>query len=398
MIFFTIALLTLWGMNYKMRTMKTIPLSYIEISKANVAHNLVSLRGVAKPGTKFAVAVKGNAYGHGLPEIVRVAEKHVDYFIVNSIEELREVRKISKKQTFVLGYVMPSALGEAIQLGCILSVFSQTQFLEIEKVAKKMKRTQEVHIACDSLLGREGFLETELADFLAIAKKSAHVHISGMYSHFANIEDTNNFTHAQRQIDAYTRMRALAEKCGYSNLHTHISATSGLLAYEKSSGINTIVRVGIGMYGLWPSEYLKFEYQKKKLELKPILSWKTHIAQIKTIPAGRTIGYGLTYMTTKKTRVALVPQGYADGFPRALSNKGCVLIGGKKCHVLGRVSMNMFVVDISKCYDTVESDEVVLLGSQGKSCITAEEIGEVSGTINYEVTTRISPLLPRIIV
>ena len=372
------------------------PLSYIEISKNNLKHNLLSLRALAKKGTKFAVAVKGNAYGHGLPEVVKVVEKYTDYFIVNSIEELREVRKISKKQTFVLGYVIPSALSEAIKLKCILSVFSEKQFKEIERVAKKLNIKQEVHIATDALLGREGFLENELADFFAVAKKSTHIKIIGMYSHFANIEDTNNFTHAQRQINTYFRMQEIAKKSGYTNLQTHISATSGLLTYEKNLGLNPIVRIGIGMYGLWPSEYLKFECRKNKLELKPVLSWKTHIAQTKILPAGRTIGYGLTYMTTKKTHIALVPQGYADGFPRSLSNKGEVIIGGKICKVLGRVSMNMFVVDINSVKNVVEGDEVIIIGSQGKASISAEKFGELSGTINYEATTRISPLLPRI--
>ena len=374
------------------------PLSYIEISKNNLLHNVRSLRELTKQGTKLALAVKGNAYGHGLSEVVKIVEKHADYFIVNSIEELQEVRKISKKQTFVLGYVLPSFLSEAINLGCILSVFSKEQFLEIEKVSKKMNMRQEVHIACDSLLGREGFLESELLDFFAAAKKSVHVVVAGMYSHFANIEDTNNFTHAERQIDAYARMQDIAKKAGYNNLQTHISATSGLLTYEKNTGLNTIVRVGIGMYGLWPSEYLKFEYRKKKFELKPVLSWKTHVAQVKVLPAGRTIGYGLTYMTTKTMHVALIPQGYADGFSRSLSNKGEVLISGKICKVLGRVSMNMFVVDLGHTKGIKEGDEVVLIGAQGKAFISAENVGEMSGTINYEAVTRISSLLPRRIV
>lgn len=377
--------------------MSKLPLSYIEISKGNLVHNLVSLRSIAKKGTQFAVAVKGNAYGHGLLEIVKIAEKYTEYFIVNSLEELRELRKISQKPVLVFGYILPDFLSEAFDLGCILSVFSKNQFNEISKAAKKKNFVQEIHVACDSLLGREGFLETEFADFLAVAKKSVNVKITGMYSHFANIEDTNNFTHAQRQIDAYKRMQEIAKNSGYENLQTHISATSGLLTYEKNNGTNPIVRVGIGMYGLWPSEYLKFEYRKNKFELKPVLSWKTHLAQVKDLPAGRTVGYGLTYMTTKKTKIGLVPQGYADGFVRALSSKGFVLVGGKRCPVLGRVSMNMFVVDVSRIKDAKEGDEVVFLGSQGKSHITAEELGEMSGTINYEATTRISALLPRVI-
>ena len=374
------------------------PLSYIEISKGNLIHNLISLKALAKKGTKFALAVKGNAYGHGLLEIVKIAEKYADYFIVNSIEELRALRKVSKKQVLVLGYVAPSALGEAIRLRCVLSVFSHIQFTEIQKAAKKMKLIQEVHIACDALLGREGFLEAELGEFFAMAKNSPSVLISGMYSHFANIEDTNNFTHAQKQIDANMRMQEIAKKSGYENLQTHLSATSGLMVHEKDFGKNPIIRIGIGMYGLWPSEYLKFDFRKNKLELKPVLSWKTHVVQTKILPAGYTIGYGLTYMTTTKTLIALIPQGYSDGFPRSLSNHGEVLVCGKLCKVLGRVSMNMFVVDISKNKNIREGDEVVIIGAQGKVTISAEKIGELSGTINYEATTRISPLLPRIIV
>jgi alanine racemase len=377
--------------------MKQLPLSYIELSKRNLEHNLKSLRALAKPGTKFALAIKGNAYGHGQNEIAKLAEKFADYFIVNSLEELRELRKVSNKPTFVLGYVAPSALGEALPLKPILSVFSETQLGEVEKAAKKAKLVQEVHIAVDALLGREGFLEADLSKLFAAAKRAKHVRITGIYAHFANIEDTNNFTHAERQIAAYKNMLAIAAKHGYAHLETHIAATSGLLAYEKDRGEHTIVRIGIGMYGLWPSEHLEYAYRKGTLDLQPVLSWKTHIAQIKTLPAGRTIGYGLTYMTKKPTKIALIPQGYADGYPRLLSNKGEVLIGGKRCRVLGRVSMNMFVVDATSARGAKEGDEVVLLGPQGKDRITAEELGEWEGTINYEATTRISSLLPRIV-
>lgn len=376
---------------------KKLPLSYVELSRKNLEHNLKSLRSITKPGTKIAFAIKGNAYGHGQNEIAKMAEKHCDYFIVNSFEELRLLRVASKKPTFVLGYISPSLLPDAIKLGCILSIFSKQQFQEVETIAKKLKKIQEVHIAVDALLGREGFLESELSDFLCEAIQSKHIRITGIYAHFANIEDTNNFTHAERQIAAYNNMLEIAKSAGCVNLQTHISATSGILAYEKGDGMHAVVRTGIGAYGLWPSEHLEYAY-KKKMSLLPVLSWKTHVSQVKIIPADRTIGYGLTYTTRKKTTIALLPQGYADGYSRALSNKGYVLIGGKKCPVLGRVSMNMFVVDVSKFGPVNEGDEVVLLGSQGKQEVTAEELGELSGTINYEVTTRINPLLPRIVI
>lgn len=378
---------------------KNLPLSYIELSKENLIHNIKSLRTVAKKGTKFALAIKGNAYGHGQNEIAKISEPYADYFLVNSLEELRLLRKVSKKPTFVLGYVAPTDLAEAIKLGCILGVFSKAQFFEIEKVAKKLGKNQKVHLACDALLGREGFTITELTAFFKKLKaKSSNLKttITGMYAHFANIEDTNNFTHAEKQIKEYGEMLAIAESFGYKNLQTHISATSGLLVYEKGQGINSIIRVGIGLYGLWPSEHIKFLWKKKKLTLKPVLSWKTHVAQVKTLPAGATIGYGLTYMTYKPTKIALIPQGYADGFPRSLSNKGEVLIAGRRCKVLGRVAMNMFVVDVTNIKNVAEGDEVVIIGTQGKESISTEEIAQKSDTINYEVTTRLSALLPRI--
>lgn len=375
------------------------PLSYIELSRDNLAHNIKSLRSVAKKGTKFAVAVKGNAYGHGLREVVKMAEPHADYFIVNSVEELATLRKVSKKQTFVLGYIQPNDLKKAIALGCIMGVFSLEQAQIMNAVAAGLKKKQEIHIAVDALLGREGFLEKDLGALFVEAKKMKSIRITGMYAHFANIEDTTNFTHASKQIGQYGKMVALAKKHGYTKFATHIAATSGLLVYEKAKGMNPIVRLGIGMYGLWPSEHIKYRWGKgtHRLELRPVLSWKTQVAQVKTLPAGRTIGYGLSYMTHEPTKVALVPQGYADGIGRNLSNKSTVLIGGTYCKILGRVSMNMFVVDVTHLPEVGEGDEVVLLGKQGEVEIAADKLAEIGETINYEITTKISPLLPRII-
>ncbi len=373
-------------------------LSFIELSQKNLEHNLLAFRSLAKEGTRFAFAIKGNAYGHGQNEIAQMAEKHVDYFLVNSIEELRLLRSVSKKETFVVGYILPELLPEAINLGCILGIFSAVQFSEVEKAAASAEVVQEVHIACDALLGREGFQEGELSLVFTMAKECPHVKITGMYGHFANIEDTTDFSHAQKQIDAYERMQKIAGVAGYSELETHLSATSGLLSYEKDTGKNPIIRLGVGAYGMWPSETLQRQYGKKGFELLPVLSWKTHVAQVKVLQSGLTVGYGLSYKTQRETRTALIPQGYADGFPRSLSNCGMVLIGGRRCPVIGRVSMNMFVVDATNVPEVKEGDEVVIIGGQGDKNITAQEVAERSNTINYEATTRISPLLPRIIV
>ena len=379
-----------------------LPLSYIELSKKNLIHNIKEFRGLSKPGTKFMAVIKGNAYGHGQNLVAKILEPFVDYFQIDSIEELRKLRKVSKKKTFVLGYIQKDDLEEAIKLHCILGVFSKEQLRKINKIAEKVSARggpalnwkQEIHIAVDAHLGREGFLRAEIPKVLREIKKCSNIKFSGIYAHFANIEDTENFSHAQKQIDEYREVLKLVEKF---KLQTHISSTSGFLVYEKDTGAHSLVRLGIGIYGMWPAEHIKF-LNKNKIILKPILTWKTKVAQVKTLPEGHTIGYGLTFKTKRETKIALIPQGYADGIPRALSNKGKVLIQGTRCKILGRVSMNMLTVDVSHLGRVKEGDAVVILGHQERAEISAEEIAEDMGTINYEVTTRISALLPRIIV
>lgn len=379
---------------------KKLPLSYIEISKKNLVHNIKQFRNLVKKGTKIAVVIKGNAYGHGQNEVAKILESYVDYFQVNSFSELKLLRKISKKKTLVLGYVQNSDMLGAVELECILTVFSIEQLKKINQASKKLGKIQEIHIPIDAYLGREGFLLSELSKLLKEIKKCKYLKVSGIYAHFANIEDTLNFSHAQKQIDEYKKALKLAEKFDFKNLQTHMSASSGILVYEKSKGINSIIRLGLSLYGMWPSEDLKYLYKKRtpRFSLKSIISWKTKVAQIKILPKGNTIGYGLTYKTKKTTKIAVIPQGYADGIDRGLSNKGEVLIRGARCKILGRVSMNMFTVDITHLQNVKIEDEVVILGRQNGEEITAEEIAGKIDTINYEVTTRISSLLQRVVI
>jgi alanine racemase len=398
--------------------MKNLPLSYIEISKGNLIHNFKQFRNLVKKGTKISAVVKSNAYGHGDKEVVEILSSYVDYFQVNSVGELERIKKITRKPILVFGYVDKNDLEKVIREGCILAAFDFKYLLLINEFARRLNKKQKVHLAIDSYLGREGFMPSEIERILPEIKKMQNIAIDGIYSHFANIEDIRpdesfgraaNFSHAQKQIDEYKKVSALFKKYGFKNLKTHISATSGVLAYEKNKGINNIVRIGIGLYGLWPSEYLEKMWDKKII-LKPVMQFKTKIAQVKILPQRHSIGYGLTFITKKEIKVAVIPVGYADGFPRSLSNIGEVLIGGTRCKILGRVAMNMFVVDVNHLKRVKLEDEVVLLGRQGKPArnasrsdaggeeITAEEIAEKTDTINYEVATRFSPLLPRIIV
>ncbi len=387
---------------------KNLPLSYIELSKANLIYNFKQFRNLIKKGTKIAVVIKGNAYGHGQNVVAKILEPYADYFQVNSIEELELLRQVTSKKTFLFGYAQKIDLSKAIKLDCILSIFSIKQLKEVNKIAQKLKIKQEIHIPFDAHLGREGFLLRDLPKLFKEIVKCEYIKVSGIYAHFANIEDTHpteqsfertsNFTHAHKQINEYEKALELASKFGFQKLQTHISATSGILAYEKNKGIHLLVRLGLGVYGMWPSKYLETVYQTTTFNLKPALSWKTKIVQIKILPKGSTIGYGLTYRTNKKTKIAVIPQGYADGFPRGLSNKGEVLIKGARCKIIGRVSMNMFTVDVNHLTNVKVLDEVVIMGVQKMEQITAEEIAEKLDTINYEITTCPSPLLPRVVV
>jgi alanine racemase len=253
-----------------------------------------------------------------------------------------------------------------------------------------------LHLKIDALLGRQGLLVDELEAFAKAALAAPGVEVVSAYSHFANIEDTPDFAHAQAQIDIYHEGLAVLAAAGLPSLTPHLSSTSGVMAYEANAGSSPLVRCGIGTYGMYPSDALGARYQALKLE--PAMRWVSHLAQVKTLPAGFPIGYGLTYVTKAQTPVGIVPQGYSDGYDRGLSNVGEVLVNGKRCRVLGRVAMNMFAVDLTNASRARQEDEVVLLGAQGADRISAEEVAERIGTINYEITTRVSALLPRVVV
>lgn len=378
-------------------------LSYIEVSKENLIHNIKIFRSLLGKNVKLTAVIKANAYGHGDMEIAKIASPYVDYFQVDSIEEAERISKFTKKQIFILGYLNEDGIKRSLKLNTIITAFDLIHLLKINHISLILKKKTKVHLAIDSYLGREGIMPNQLENILKEIKNLKNIVLDGVYSHFANIEDTMNTTHANRQIDTYHTCVEFIKNNGFENIKTHISATSGILVYEtclhrqEGNNLHNIVRLGIGLYGMWPSEHLEY-LNKKNIILKPVLKWVTHVAQVKILPANYPVGYGLTYITKKITKIAVIPQGYFDGIPRIMSNNGHVLIKGKKAKIIGRLAMNMMVVDVSNIKDVFQDDEVVILGKQGKLEIKAEQIAKESNTINYEVTTRINALLPRVIV
>lgn len=364
-------------------------LSRIEISREHLIHNCTVLRSLLLPEQKLVAVVKANAYGHGMSQVVDCLENFVDGWQVDDAAEALELRKISKKPMYVFGYVVKNELAEVVREDVTIVLYDTLRLAELDRLGAH------VHIKIDASLGRQGLLLDNVPHFLEALKKFPNIHVDGIYGHFANIEDVSDISHATKQLNAFDEAVSLFRAAGYAKLDVHMSATSGAMRLGFRAD-HTIVRAGIGLYGLWPSKDLQKEGELRGIFLKPVLRWVSCVAQVKIVPAGYSIGYGLTYVTPKKMKIAIIPQGYSDGFARELSNAGTVLIRGRRCAVIGRVSMNMFAVDVDHLSDVEQENEVVLLGQQGSECISAEEIAE-GRTINYEVTTRITPLLPRIV-
>ncbi|CAN5353076.1 alanine racemase [soil metagenome] len=360
------------------------PLSLIEISRKALRHNVQQFRTLVGDHQQLVAVVKANAYGHGMEQVVPAIEDLVDAFQIDDIEELRELRQLTNRRTLVLGYVAPDDIAEAISLDAELAVFD-TERLPLLKGAR-------VHLKIDALLGRLGIRVEALPAFLEELRRHPSIHLAGVYGHFANIEDTEDTSHAIAQISEFEDAMSLIRAAGFSDLVTHMSATSGILRVEGTESNRGLVRPGIGLYGLYPSDHLAKEFAE--LDLRPALTWKTRLAQVKLLPAGHPVGYGLSYVTDRPTQIGVVPQGYSDGLPRSLSNSGTMFVNGVPCPIIGRVAMNMCMLDLSNCTEAKAGDEVIIIGPS----ISAEKVADDSQTINYEIVSRISPKLPRYLI
>ena len=371
-------------------------LSYIEVDQGAIRHNLEALKSLCRPDVEVCAVVKANAYGHGLKEVVAAIGDLVDALAIDDIEELRQLRGLTDQRVILLGYVPRASLDEAIGFGAELAVYDLQQIEELQRIVERLGTRAKVHLKIDALLGRQGVLPHQSGEFASAIKAARNLELVSAYSHFGNIEDTTDLTHAQLQSDAFEQALTRISEVMPGPIRRHESATSGAMAQESAKSPNTMVRLGIGLYGLYPSPSLSRSFAH--LQLKPAMRWISHLAQVKELPAHHPVGYGLTYMTSRPTRIGIVPQGYSDGYDRGLSNSAEVLVGRKRCAVLGRIAMNMFAVDVSQVPDCQAEDEVVLLGRSGEEEISAEEIAQRIGTINYEVIARVSPTLPRIVV
>ena len=258
----------------------------------------------------------------------------------------------------------------------------------------KEKTPARVHIKIDSGMHRQGFFIKDVKKLSAILLKNKQIVIEGVYTHFANAKNPSFTADTENQAKEFEEAVEILMNAGFTFIK-HASATSGALLFPQYHF--DMVRIGMGLSGLWPAQEVKRALEKK-IKLSPILVWKTIIAEIKIIPKGERIGYNFTETFQKNTKVAICPIGYWHGFPRSLSSIGHVLIGGKRARVLGRVSMDMITVDVSDIEKTKMGDEVILIGKMGDEIITPEEVASYADSSSYEIVTRINPKIQRIFI
>jgi alanine racemase len=366
--------------------------TWLEINKKAAAQNYKVFRNMIKPETKLMAIVKSNAYGNELVGFSKMQDEFgADAFGVDSITEGLALREAGiTKPILVLGYTIHSNVRIASEknISITLSNFEALEFLVKEKIPVK------VHIKIDSGMHRQGFFPKDAKKVADILKKFPFIKVEGVYTHFASAKNPSFSADTDQQAAEFKLAADIFEKAGFRFLK-HASATSGALLFPNYHF--DMVRIGIGLSGLWPAKEVE-RALGKNIKLSPVLSWKTIIAEIKTVPKGDRIGYNFTETFHKDTKIAICPIGYWHGFPRSLSSVGHVLVSGKRARVLGRVSMDMITLDVSDIKNAKVGDEAALIGKMGTNEITADEMAAHADTSSYEIVTRINPKIQRVFI
>lgn len=371
--------------------------TWVEIDRSALRHNADQFRRLAKTtGSQLMAVVKSNAYGHGLAETVRSLEAGgCDWYGVDALPEALAVRAAGAKQPLlILGHVPPESLPTAVARGFSLTVYDRVATNALTRSATA-RHPAKLHLKIETGTWRQGVTLEQLPAFARHLKRQPHLRIEGLSTHFANIEDTVDPSYARRQLKAYVAAVDIVTRIMGKKPLCHTAASAAALLYPETR--LDVIRAGISLYGLWPSRETQATLSKQQPDftLRPALSWKTVVAQVKSAPTGAAVSYGLTERVTRPSKLAVLPIGYWDGFDRKLSSVANVLIRGHRAKVVGRVCMNMCVVDVTDIPGARVGDEAVVIGRQGSEVVTAEEFAAKCGTINYEAVTRINPTLPR---
>jgi alanine racemase len=369
--------------------------TWIEIDKKAIAQNYRTFRKLVGKKVLLMAVVKSNAYGHNIHEFAREMEQlGADWLGADSLTEALALRKDGVRLPILaLGFTLPSQYGEARKHGISLTISSMAQLALVTKLPAS-KIPLRVHIKVDTGMHRQGFQMGESRKLLgAIALAPTKIfHIEGLYTHFAEAKNPRSSDSTKRQIAEFEKWKELFFEAGHDPI-CHTVATGGALLYPQAH--YDMVRIGIGCYGLWPSKEAEL-HLSHMLTFHPVLAWKAVIGEVKQVKAGGRVGYDLTQRLTRDSVLAVIPIGYWHGIPRLLSSKGRVLVRGKSAGIVGRISMDMMVVDVTGILGVAMGDEVVLIGKQGAQRIKAEELALFAATTQYEIVTRLNPLIKRV--
>lgn len=379
-----------------MTPVQTAPMlaTWCEVDVDALADNVRTFRRLVGQGVLLAPAVKGGAYGHGLLPAARAfVAGGADWLCIHQIEEARALRAASVDvPLYCVGPILLDDLAEVERLDLRLVVYNKETVTRLVALGIRAR----LHLKIETGNHRQGLQLTAARALADAIREAPHLTLEGISSHFANIEDTTDHRYARFQLARFEEAAEALRAAGHAIPIRHLSNSAAALLWPDQAF--EMVRLGIACYGLWPSKETRVAAAlagRADVELRPALAWKTRVAQLKAVPEGAFVGYGCSFMTTHATRLAILPVGYWDGYDRKLSNLAHVLIGGRRAPVRGRVCMNITMVDVTDIPAAALEDEVVLLGRQGDEVITAEQLAEWAGTINYEVVTRIADHVPR---
>lgn len=365
-----------------------------EIDLGAIRDNFAAMRGRLRDDTKMIAVVKTDAYGHGAVRIAEMMEPeaYIWGFAVATTEEAVELRRAGiRKPILCLGFVFPQDYDLLVRLQIRPATFKLSMARQLSEAASRAGMILPVHLAVDTGMGRIGFQVCEEdADEAAEIAKLSNLRVEGLFTHFARADERDK-DYTQEQFRKYCRFEQMLEERGVSIPLRHAANSASIM--ELPGTHLDAVRAGITIYGIYPSD----EVDRNLMPMKPAMSLISHICYIKKVPAGTSISYGGTFVTERESRIATIPVGYGDGYPRSLSNKGSVLIRGRRAPIVGRVCMDQFMVDVTEI-EAEEFDRVTLLGQDGKDAVTADELGRLSGRFPYELVCDISKRVPRVYV
>lgn len=367
---------------------------YAEINLDAIVSNMNNLKACVEADTRIMGVIKTDGYGHGSIPIAKALEKKNGMygFAVATAKEAFELREAGiRLPILVLGYTFPEDYAKLTEWDISLTVFRMDAVELLGREALKQHKTVRVHIKVDTGMGRIGILpDEEGLEFVKRTAKIPGIAIEGIFTHFARADEADK-KNALQQLSLFRRFtEEVKNATGLKNLIKHCSNSAGILEMPEAN--MDVVRAGISLYGLAPSK----DIDMSRIPLKPAMSLYSTVIYVKWLPDGSPISYGGTYVTDKKSRIATIPLGYGDGYPRGLSGKGYVLIRGKKAPIVGRICMDQFMVDVTDIPEVREGDRVTLMGRDGEEEISAEMLGELSGRFNYELVCMLSKRIPRI--